>query len=105
MHAMTQTNIQTGKARNIKCRDTQCQKKKESGSTLEGTNDLKNIACKASKVIHHDSSLASDTWRVEVWLAGEWKRLGAAESAEISQRQAEKTFEITSRGMKYKIDL
>lgn len=44
---------------------------------------------------------------VEVWLAGEWKRLGPAESSEIARRQAsgDKVFELLARGIRYKIDL
>jgi len=44
---------------------------------------------------------------VEIWLAGEWKRLGASESKEISRREdeGETNFEVTSRGHKYAIDL
>jgi len=44
---------------------------------------------------------------VEVWLAGEWKRLGEVESAEIARRQAagESVFEIAARGTPYAIDL
>lgn len=44
---------------------------------------------------------------VQVWLAGEWKKLGADESAEIVRRQAagEVQFQMKCRGTSYAIDL
>mmetsp|Transcript_142841 Transcript_142841/g.456214 ORF Transcript_142841/g.456214 Transcript_142841/m.456214 type:complete len:633 (-) Transcript_142841:54-1952(-) len=44
---------------------------------------------------------------VEIWLAGEWKKLGTSECEEISRREAagETSFKLSSRGHVYRIDL
>jgi len=50
---------------------------------------------------------SADECCVEVWLAGEWKRLGKEESSMISKKRAAgaQVFEISSRSFAYRIDL
>ncbi|CAE8696242.1 unnamed protein product, partial [Polarella glacialis] len=88
---MTQTNTISNKVRTIR---------RIGPSSEEATNDVPEIArCKSQSM---EVALV-----VEVWLAGEWKRLAKEESNEIvrHQEKGETAFEFSSRGTSYRIDL
>lgn len=93
---MTQTNTNSGKQRQLRRRvpgpliDVEC-------------TGVMELPRSPTKGMEQDTQLV-----VEVWLAGEWKRLSAAESTEIiSQKDAgtNQVFETLSRGTRYRIDL
>jgi len=88
-----QTNLSTGRPRRIR-RVTPHQ------TALQQIEDAENPVCEYVEE-------ASNQRCVEVWLAGDWKRLPNSESMEIARRQAagESHFEVVRDKFRYQIDL
>lgn len=98
--AMTQTNKATKKARNIR---RLAPPEESTNARMDATNAMRN----SNATGDGGALLLPDDRLVQVWLAGEWKKLGAAESSEISRQDAagERKFQLKSRGVMYEIDL
>eukprot|EP00930_Biecheleria_cincta_P055065 TRINITY_DN41438_c0_g1_i1.p1 TRINITY_DN41438_c0_g1~~TRINITY_DN41438_c0_g1_i1.p1 ORF type:complete len:623 (+),score=117.78 TRINITY_DN41438_c0_g1_i1:103-1971(+) len=95
---MTQTNATSGKVRQLRRRVP----RPPPGIDTEGTNAVGMASNSPARGMEQE---LRDV--VEVWLAGEWKRLTPSESnAIISQKKDGKTvFETQSRGTSYRVDL
>lgn len=96
---MTQTNAVSGKARQLRRRVPR--PPLSILSDAECTNAVEPLS--PTRAMEQEIQLV-----VEVWLAGEWKRLSPAESNEIiRQKEAgtKEVFETLSRGTTYRIDL
>eukprot|EP00929_Paragymnodinium_shiwhaense_P100341 TRINITY_DN6259_c0_g1_i2.p1 TRINITY_DN6259_c0_g1~~TRINITY_DN6259_c0_g1_i2.p1 ORF type:complete len:606 (+),score=157.40 TRINITY_DN6259_c0_g1_i2:122-1939(+) len=94
VEAETQTNVATGRSRPLRRRPVSRDVTSEAPLLKMSSQPLGAINDPESRV-------------VEVWLAGEWKRLDKEEAREIARREAagEKVFHIEARGASYKVDL
>lgn len=95
---MTQTNVSSGKVRQIR---------RVGVETNEDTNAVEEKPVPRAILQESKSTLEDTNLVVEVWLAGEWKRLTQAESRDIIKQKEEgsSVFHITTRGTSYRIDL
>merc|ERR1719491_742735 len=106
---MTQTNEATKKSRKI--RDNRQPPLLRAPSVADNASmaipHCPSSASGLPRVATHSIASEDDALVVEVWLAGEWKKLQKEDSQQIVQRQAkgEKSFVIQSRGVAYLIDL
>jgi hypothetical protein len=104
--AMTQTNVATSKSRRIR-------HQAQVDSAINAVNAYSTGTATGPPIPKEPSLTRSvsvstdDTRVVQVWLAGEWRYLGAAMSKEISDRQSrgEVKFQVSERGHRYEIDL